>query len=110
MQDAWWKERAAELQYAADRRDFKFFFQGLKVVYGPVFKVSQSIKSKDGVLLSDPPEIRDRWAEHFKGVLNLDSGFDDTLLLGEIPQYEVNSELDDLPTLEEVKKCIKQLS
>ena len=110
MQDTWWKERAAELQCAADRRDFKFFFQGLKVVYGPVFKVSQSIKSKDGVLLSDPPEIRDRWAEHFKGVLNLDSGFDDTLLLGEIPQYEVNSELDDLPTLEEVKKCIKQLS
>ena len=76
MQDGWWKERAAELQSAADRRDFKTFYQGLNAVYGPVHKASQSIKSKDGVLLTEPSKVLERWAEHFKGVLNQDSDFD----------------------------------
>ena len=109
MQDKWWSERASELQSAADRRDFKTFYQGLKAVYGPVHKASQSIKSKDGVLLTDPSEVLDRWAEHFKGVLNQESDFDMSVL-DELPQYDVNSGLDDIPTLEEVQTCLKQLS
>ena len=109
MQDTWWKARAAELQSAADRRDFKTFYQGLKAVYGPVHKASQSIKSKDGVLLTEPSKVRDRWAEHFKGVLNQDADFDRTVL-DELPQYDVNSRLDDLPTLEEIQTCLGQLS
>ena len=109
MQDSWWKERAAELQSSADQRDFKAFYQGLKAVYGPVHKASPSIKSKDGVLLTDPSKVLDRWAEHFKGVLNQDSEFDMSVLQ-ELPQYDINSELADLPTLEEVEKSINQLS
>ena len=109
MQDAWWKARATELQSAADRRDFKTFYHGLKAVYGPTHKASQSIKSKDDVLLTDPSEVRDRWAEHFKGVLNQEADFDMTVL-DELPQYDVNSRLDDIPTLEEIKTCLAQLS
>ena len=109
MQDTWWKARAAELQSAADRRDFKTFYQGLKAVYGPVHKASQSIKSKDGVLLTDPAKVRDRWAEHFEGVLNQGKDFDMTVL-DELPQYNVNSRLDDMPTLEEIQTCLGQLS
>ena len=50
-----------------------------------------------------------RWAEHFNGVLNQESEFDKSVL-DELPQYDVNSGLDDLPTLEEVQTCLKQLS
>ena len=109
MKDSWWKARAAELQCAADRRNFKAFYQGLKAVYGPVHKASPSVKSKDGVLLTDPSDVLDRWAEHFKGVLNQDSNFDMTLL-DELPQWDVDLSLDDVPTLEEVQNSIKQLS
>ena len=109
MVDTWWKERAAELQIAADHRDFKTFYQGLKAVYGPVHKASPSVKSKEGVLLTDPSKVLDRWAEHFQGVLNQDSEFDMSVL-DELPQYNVDPELDILPTLEEVQKAIKQLS
>ena len=109
MQDTWWKERAAELQCSADQRDFKTFYQGLKAVYGPVHKASPSVKSKDGVLITDRSKVLDRWSEHFKGVLNQDSEFDMSVL-EELPQYDVNSELADLPTLEEVQKSIEQLS
>jgi hypothetical protein len=109
MQDAWWKAKAAELQSAADRRDFKLFYQNLKAVHGPVHKASQAVKSKDGILLTEPPKVLNRWAEHFERVLNQESNFDMSLL-GELPQYEVNGGLDDIPTLEEVQACIKQLS
>ena len=85
MQNNWWKDRATELQDSADKRDFKTFYQGLKKVYGPTHKASSAIKSKEGVLLTEPVEILNRWAEHFKGVLNQDSAFDMSLLQ-DIPQ------------------------
>ena len=109
MQDTWWKARAAELQCAADRRDFKTFYQGLKAVHGPVHKASQSVKSKDGILLTEPSKILDRWAEHFKEVLNQDSDFE-MAVLHELPQYDVEPELDAPPSLEEVQKATQQLT
>ena len=109
MQNTWWQSVAAEIQDAADRRDFKVFYQGLKAVHGPVHKASPSVKSKDGVLLTEPAKVLDRWAEHFKGVLNQDSEFDMSVL-EEIPQWDVNESLDSLPTLEEVSDSIEQLT
>ena len=101
MQNSWWRARAAELQDAANRRDYKTFYQGLKA--------SAAIKSKDGALLTEQGPILDRWAEHFQGVLNQNSEFDMTLL-DEIPQWDMNMGLDTTPTLEEVTESIKQLS
>ena len=109
MKNAWWQDRAAELQFAADRRDFKAFYQGLKAVYGPRHKASPSVKSKDGVLLTETTQVLDRWAEHFNGVLNQDSEFDMSVL-EEIPQRDVDMSLNALPTLGEVEESIKQLT
>ena len=109
MKNTWWKGRAAVLQEAADKRDYKTFYQELKAVHGPKHKASPSVKSKEGVLLTEPAQVLDRWAEHFKGVLNQDSQFDASILQS-IPQLDVNMSLDALPTLEEVELSIKQLT
>ena len=109
MQDKWWKDRADELQAAADMHDMKTFFKGLDAVYGPKIKVSSSIKTKDGQVLTEPASVLERWAEHFESVLNQSSTFDMTLL-EEIPQWDTNVELNALPNLDEVLKSIKQLS
>ena len=109
MQNTWWKARATELQNAADNRDYKTFYQGLKAVYGPKFKASPAIKSKDGVLLTEPAQVLNRWSEHFNGVLNQDSEFDMSVLQ-DIPQWDTNMSLINLPTLDEVLVSIKQLS
>ena len=97
------------MQEAADKSDFKTFYQCLKAVHGPKHKASPAIKSKDGVLLTEPTQVLNRWSEHFNGVLNLDSEFDMTLL-DEIPQWDMNMSLITLPTLEEILGCIKQLT
>ena len=109
MKNTWWKERAVVLQCAADKRDYKTFYQELKAVHGPKQKSSPSIKSKDGVLITEPDKVLDRWAEHFKGVLNQDSQFYEPILQ-DIPQLDENTGLDALPTLEEVLLSIKQLT
>ena len=109
MQNTWWKARATDLQAAADKRDYATFYQNLKAVYGPKYKASPAMKSKDGVLLTEPAQVLDRWAEHFNGVLNQDSQFDRSVLQ-DIPQWDVNMNLIALPTLEEVLLSIKQLT
>ena len=109
MQNTWWRDRASDLQVAADKHDYKTFYQGLKAVYGPTSKASSTMKSKDGVMLTEPAQILDRWAEHFNSVLNQDSDFDMSVLQ-DIPQQDVNMSLISLPTLEEVQLCIKQLT
>ena len=44
MQNTWWRNRATDLQNAADKRDYKAFYQGLKAVYGPAIKATTSLK------------------------------------------------------------------
>ena len=110
MQNAWWMARAAEVQAAADRRDAKSLYQGLKAVFGPKRTTYPSVKAKDGKsVITDPDKILDRWVEHFDGVLNQPSDFDPSVL-DEIPQWETNHALDAQPTLAEVEKSIKQLA
>ena len=110
MKDNWWTERAKEMQEAADKHDTKSFFQGLKKVYGPKKRSTAAIKDQQGTtLITDKPKILDRWAEHFNGVLNQVSDFDDTVL-DEIPQLPVNMALDEAPTLAETKSAIKEMA
>ena len=110
MENSWWKDRAHEIQTAADKRDYKSFYQGLKAVYGPKHRKYPSVKSKDGkTLITEPTGILNRWVEHFDSVLNQPSDFDMSVL-DRIPQWEVNAGLAVPPTLKEVEDSIKQLS
>nr|VZI31861.1 unnamed protein product [Spirometra erinaceieuropaei] len=72
MQDAWTARKAEEIQGYADRNDGKNFFSAIKAVYGPPTKGTAPLLSADGSnLLTEKTQILQRWAEHFRGVLNL---------------------------------------
>ena len=110
MQNSWWIARAEEIQTAADKRDYKSFWQGLKAIYGPKYQSYPSIKSKDGeTLITDPKGILNRWVEHFDSVLNQPSTFD-MGVLDKLPHWNVNPDLAIPPSLKEVEDSIKQLS
>lgn len=110
MQDAWLREKAAEIQKHADTRDMKRFYDAVKEVYGPQRSSSSPIYKADGTtLLTDKGQILNRWAEHFETVLNRPSEINEEAI-NRLPQTEINEDLDNPPTLPEIEKAIHQLS
>jgi hypothetical protein len=109
MKNCWWRNKAEELQEAADGHDMKSFYHGLKAVYGPREAGSAPVKSLDGLTLTDRAKILERWMEHFRSVLNQQSTFDESVLL-EIPQWPPASHLDEVPTADEFQKAISQMA
>ncbi|CAI9730816.1 Hypothetical predicted protein [Octopus vulgaris] len=109
MKQNWWKLKAQSLQDAADKCDFKSFYQNVKGVFGPISKGASPIFLSDGTLLTDMKEITKRWAEHFSNVLNRESTVDQEVI-DNLPQKPTIENLADSPSMSEVEKAIKQLS
>ena len=61
MKEQWWSNRATELQEAADRKNAKLFYDGLKAIYGPQANGYSSILSAGAETpLTEPSHIRER--------------------------------------------------
>ncbi|BHF84938.1 hypothetical protein SprV_1002809200 [Sparganum proliferum] len=101
MQDAWTARKAEEIQGYADRNEWKNFFSSIKAVYGPPTKGTAPLLSADGsTLLTEKSQILQRWAAHFRGVLNRPSAINDAAI-DRLPQVETNADLDLPPSLQE---------
>ncbi|BHF62397.1 hypothetical protein SprV_0200537900 [Sparganum proliferum] len=110
MQDALTARKAEEIQGYADRNEWKNFFSAIKAVYGPPTKGTAPLLSADGnTLLTEKAQILQRWAEHFRGVLNRPSAISDAAI-DRLPQVETTAELDLPPSLQETIRAVQQLS
>nr|VZH98219.1 unnamed protein product [Spirometra erinaceieuropaei] len=110
MQDAWTARKAEEIQGHADRNECKNFLSAIKAVYGPPTKGTAPLLSADGrTLLTEKTQILQRWAEHFRGVLNRPSVISDAAI-ARLPQVETNVDLDLPPSLQETIRAVQQLS
>nr|VZI47771.1 unnamed protein product [Spirometra erinaceieuropaei] len=110
MQDAWTAHKAEEIQGYADRNEWKNFFSAIKAVYGPPTKRTAPLLSADGsTLLTEKMQILQRWAEHFRGVLNRHSAISDAAI-ERLPKVENNVDLDLPPSLQETIRAVQQLS
>nr|VZI20801.1 unnamed protein product [Spirometra erinaceieuropaei] len=109
MQDAWTARKAEEIQGYADRNEWKNF-SASKAVYGPPTKGTAPLLSADGsTLLTEKTQILQRWAEHFRGVLNRPSAISDAAI-ERLPQVATNADLDLPPSLQETIRAVQQLS
>nr|VZI18666.1 unnamed protein product [Spirometra erinaceieuropaei] len=110
MQDAWTARKAEEIQGYADRNEWKNFFSAIKAVYGPPTKGTAPLLNADGnTLLTEKTQMLQRWAEHFRGVLNRPSAISDAAI-ERLPQVETNVDLDLPPSLQETIRAVQQLS
>ncbi|BHF80400.1 hypothetical protein SprV_0702352700 [Sparganum proliferum] len=110
MQDAWTAGKADAIQGYADRNEWKNFFAAIKAVYGPPTKGTAPLLSADSsTLLTEKTQILQRWAEHFRGVLNRPSAISDAAI-DRLPQVETNADLDLPPSLQETIRAVQQLS
>nr|VZI50548.1 unnamed protein product [Spirometra erinaceieuropaei] len=110
MQDAWTARKAEEIQGYANRNEWKNFFSAIKAVYGPPTKGTAPLLSADGcTLLTEKTQILQRWAEHFRGVLNRPSVISNAAI-ARLPQVATNVDLDLPPSLQETIMAVQQLS
>nr|VZI23765.1 unnamed protein product [Spirometra erinaceieuropaei] len=101
MQDTWTARKAEEIQAYTDRNEWKNFFSVIKAVYGPPTKGTAPLLSSDGnTLLTETIQILQRWAEHFRGILNRPSAISDAAIV-RLPQVETNLDLELPPSLQE---------
>ena len=110
MQDASLSAKADEIQGYADRQDYKRFYDALSAVYGPQsFRTSPLLDNSGNKLLTEKMQILERWAEHFNNVLNRPSSINNEAI-SRLPQVDINQELDDVPSVEELGKAVMQMS
>ncbi|BHF73373.1 hypothetical protein SprV_0401645400 [Sparganum proliferum] len=76
----------------------------------PPTKGSAPLLSADGsTLLTEKTQILQRWAEHFRGVLNRPSAISDAAI-DRLPQVETNVDLDLPPSIQETIRDVQQAS
>nr|VZI43686.1 unnamed protein product [Spirometra erinaceieuropaei] len=84
--------------------------QAIKAAYGPPTKGTAPLLSANGsTLLTEKKQILQRWAEHFRGVLNRPTTISDTVK-ARLPQVATNVDLDLPPSLQETIGAVQQLS
>ena len=77
MQDAWWEEKAEEIQRYADTKRTKQLCDAIKTIYGPLRRGSTPLLSADGSTINKEKEgFHARWQEHFSQLLHRPSVVD----------------------------------
>ena len=108
LKNAWWADKATEVQNHADNKRSKEFYAGLKSIFGPVQCTTALIRNRDGMLLTDKEDILKQWTLHFSTLLNRTSEVTNEALES-IQQRPMIPELDAPPNTAEVDAAIKQL-
>lgn len=83
-------------------RSIQQCYHGLQPVRSP------AIKKLDGSLCQSPGEVQERWEQHFTQVLNIKSPYDTTVLASMV-QRDVDTNLTEEPTLEEVRQALMRM-
>ncbi|BHF75213.1 hypothetical protein SprV_0501830800 [Sparganum proliferum] len=110
MQGTWTASKAEEIHGYADSIEWKSFFSAIRAVYGPPTKATAPPLTSDGsTLLSEKTQILQKWAGHFRGVLNRPSTISDAAI-ARLPQVKTNVNLDLPPSLHETIRAVQKLS
>ena len=70
VKNNWLQQKAEGAERYSQEKNHKDFYATLNAVYGSRSKISHPVRSKDGQLLTTPEDAKDRWVEHFSGLLN----------------------------------------
>ena len=110
MQDSWLAAKQMKFRNTLTLTTQLRFYDSLNAVYGPQSSSTFPLLNVDGTtLITDRPAILNRWAEHFRAVLNRPANIN-AEAIARLPQVETSTDLDRPPNEEEVKKTIKQLA
>lgn len=108
LEDQWWQARAREIQRYADANEMNHFYDAVKQVTGPTDRSLTPVKSTEGVLLQNKEEILERWAQHFRELLNTRRPCNMDVL-NELPVLPVEHAMELPPTERETLEALNSL-
>ena len=102
MKCSWWERKAENLQIAADRKDMKTFYDGLRELYGPKPRGLIQLKADDGeTVLQEKDKVLERLASYFDQLLN-NTGDLDADARNSIKQRPIACAMDEAPDISEL--------
>ena len=104
----YWKELSQEMQNSADNGNIRGFYEGMKKAIGPAPRKTAPVKDLDGNKITDKGKMMDRWVEHYGELYSRENKVTGEAL-DAIEQLPCLSELDELPTMDEMMEAINSL-
>ena len=105
----YWEDLCEEIQTAADTGNIRRMYEKIRTALGPQVNKVAPLKTTTGEDINDKNKQMDRWVQHYSSLYSKEREVCKTLE-SEIPQHPVMSELDQEPTIEELKEAIDDLS
>ncbi|GAA49321.1 ATP-binding cassette transporter [Clonorchis sinensis] len=104
--EVWWTQKAKEMEEAHKSGNARRLFQLIRATGPRKPPVSETIKDRNGVTISNKEERLDRWAEYFEQQLSRQPAGAHLEPTGDVEPWTVNVEP---PTASEVYDCICSL-
>ncbi len=109
IKNSWWRNMSAEIQYHADHRHQKEFYDSLKTVYGPKIQCLQTVENPEThQKLTQATDIAAVWKKHFSSLLNRPTKLNWSRL-DSVEQRQINETLADYPSQDELDAALNQL-
>ncbi|XP_038073007.1 uncharacterized protein LOC119741328 [Patiria miniata] len=105
----YWLDLCQKIQVSADTGNLREMYDGIKTAIGPTRRKVAPLRDLQGNLLTDTDQQLQRWTEHYSALY----GSEPVIDLEEIdqpPDLPCLSELDPVPTVEELLRSINDLS
>jgi hypothetical protein len=104
----YWLQLCQSIQLAADTGNIRGMYDGIKKALGPSKKVIAPLKSSTGEIIRDKAKQMDRWVEHYSELYSQQNHITQDAL-DATQSLPLMAELDDVPTLAELKEAIERL-
>ena len=106
--DKYWNELCSEIERASSQGDIRAMYEGIKRATGPAPHKSAPLKSKEGNFILEREKQMERWVEHYLELYSTMNTVSLDAIDSIIPLPEM-AELDEEPSLEELRKAIRAL-
>ncbi|CAF1136302.1 unnamed protein product, partial [Didymodactylos carnosus] len=104
-----WERKGAELEEQAKKNNTRAVYQTIKELSDNFTVQDDCVKHLDGTPVKDDGDLKERWRQHFEGLLNVGKELaEETLLKLDVQQQESDLE-EPYPTEREITDAIKAL-
>jgi len=104
----YWKTLCRNIQLHADNGNIRGMYEGMKKAFGPTTTKSAPIKSSNGLVIKNREKQMERWVEHYQDLYSQENVVANATL-SSIQDLSVKEELDEQPTIDELREAIKSL-